>query len=125
MRTGLIVLALAATALAGCATTYASERSRILLEADLNNSGAQGAPQQAVAAEWAVRDMAGLLAQQNTEQSILLYIVIALLAISTLSLLLVASRVRKTNEQLEGMRKSLDAALAEPPTGGGGGEVVA
>lgn len=106
--------------LSACATSYQSERSRIMAEAELNNAGAQGAPQQAVAAEWAIRDLAALHATQNTENSALLYAVVGLLALSFIATLIIASRLNRTNDELAGMRKALEAALMptpEPPPG--------
>ena len=106
MRAVVVVLAFSVLALfvAGCANSYNSEISAIAGEATLNNAGADGAPQQSVAAEWAIRDFAELLAKQNTEQAYLLYLLGALLALSFLANLIVAARLNKTNRALAEIR---------------------
>jgi hypothetical protein len=90
--------------LVGCATSYSSERSAILVESVLNNAGALGAPQQSVAAEWAIRDFVALMVTQNTEQAYLMYALVALLALSFLANLVVAGRVSRVNQELAQLR---------------------
>jgi hypothetical protein len=108
MRRMLALLTLAVL-IVGCATSYEQERHQIGLEAELNNGGAQGAPQQAVAAEWAVRDYAALIAKQNTEQAYLLYGVVGLLALSLITSLVVAGRLSRTNQALADLRSTIAA----------------
>src|SRR3954466_9096951 len=48
-------------------TALENQISQILSEADTNNSGAAGAPQQAVAAQWATRDLTAVVARGQLE----------------------------------------------------------
>jgi hypothetical protein len=112
-------LALAVSLLAGCASSYDKERTSISSDAVLNNLGAAGAPQQAVAAEWAIRDFAELMVKQNTEHSYLLYAVVGLLALSFLSTLVMAGRLSRTNRELVELRQAaapIEAAVPSPPS---------
>jgi hypothetical protein len=46
-----------------------SQVSKVLADADLNNSRAEGAPQQAVVSGWAARDLLAIIARNQSSQS--------------------------------------------------------
>jgi predicted permease len=113
-----VLQAVAVLTLVGCAGSYSSERSSILAENTLNNAGALGAPQQSVAAEWAIRDLAALIVKQNTDQAYLMYALVALLGLSFLANLVVAGRLNRVTGELTQLREIFTAASAPPPQDG-------
>lgn len=80
---GLVAMAIAVS---GCAASYPSEIDVIAGNDSLNQLTADSAPQQAVVNGWTARDYLELGSRQGTEQSVLLYVVVALLIIVALQL---------------------------------------
>lgn len=87
MRTSVILgMLVMAIAIGGCAAAYPSEIDVIAGNDAVNQLTADSAPQQAVVNGWTARDYLELGSRQGTEQSVLLYIVVALLIIVAVQL---------------------------------------
>lgn len=90
-------LVLAATLMSACAASYPGRISEIEGTDALNQLSADSAPQQSVVNGWTARDYLKLVAEQNTEQSFLMYGLVVLLAL----LLLRSVRTARASQSSE------------------------
>lgn len=98
-RTGALLVA--TLVLGGCAATYLSEIDSISAGDALNQLSADSAPQQSVVNGWTARDYLELVARQNTEANVLMYVAVAALVVIALMLLAQNRRVAKLEELLQ------------------------
>jgi hypothetical protein len=101
--------------LAGCAVTYPGAMEAISGNDAINQLSADSAPQQAVVNGWTARDYLALVAQQNTEHSVLMYALIGLLVVIALALLTQNRRLAHVETVLSGSTPAQSGSPAPPP----------
>jgi hypothetical protein len=117
MRTRIVALIATCLMAAGCAATYPNRISEISGNDALNQLTADSAPQQSVVNGWTTRDYLELAAWQATEQSVLLYVLIAALLIVLIVLIRQSRSLERLNRQvmLLGTQPTTGPMTAESP----------
>jgi hypothetical protein len=117
----LVALTALLIALAACAATYPGEIDLIGTTDSLNQLGADSAPQQTVVNGWTARDYLALTARQNTEVSVLVYVMVGILVVIALTLLAQNRRLLKLERTLSsGEPQGVGSGVSNDPMAAGG-----
>jgi hypothetical protein len=108
-----LACALMIVGLSGCALSYPGRIVTIDTEDSLNQLSADSAPQQAVVNGWTTRDYLKLIAEQNTEHSMIGYVTVSTLLILIVVVLRQNRRLRAEPVSPEADQPPLPASDAQ------------